>query len=95
MNNSHEISNRDNFQKYLNHLLQITDGSNLVNSKSLGLEVLFQISSSSNYMEVYIKIYNPQNDIIIISFLLNIFFGWVKKMSHREVSFMHPNHTLL
>ena len=32
---------------------------NLINSKSSGLEVLFQIVSSSNFMEVDIKIYNP------------------------------------
>ena len=33
--------------------------SNLVNVYSLGLEVLFQIISSSNYREVDIKIYIP------------------------------------
>ena len=36
--------------------------SNLVNSKSKGLEILFLIIESSNYREVDISIYNPQND---------------------------------
>ena len=36
--------------------------SNLVNWKSSGLEVLFQIISSLNYREVDIKLYNPKND---------------------------------
>ena len=35
--------------------------SNIVNSKSSGLEVLFRIISSSNYREVEIKqIFNPK-----------------------------------
>ena len=35
---------------------------NLVNSKSLRLEVLFRIISSPNYRDVDIKTYNIQND---------------------------------
>ena len=46
--------------------------SNYVNSMSLGLEVLFQIISSSNYREVGINIYTPpsttQNIIVISGF---------------------------
>ena len=57
------------------------------NSKSSRLEALFLITSSSKYMVEDIKIYNPQNGII---FLLNICFGCVKEMSHRDAPFMHP-----
>ena len=40
--------------------------SNLVNSKSSGLEILFRVISSSNYWDVDVKIDNPK--MIIFSF---------------------------
>ena len=45
--------------------------------------------------EVEIKIYNPQNHIIIIIFVINICYGCIKEMSLRDNSFMHPKHMLL
>ena len=50
--------------------------------------------SGSNYREVDIKIYNPQNVIKFFS-LSNISFGQVKEMSQGDVSFTHPKHMLL
>ena len=44
---------------------------------------------------VDIKIYNPQNVIIIIIFLKNICFGCVKEMSQGDISFTHLKHMLL
>ena len=41
----------------------------LVQSKSSGPEVLFQIISSSNYREVDIKIYNPKKSLLSVFFL--------------------------
>ena len=63
--------------------------SNLVNSKSSGLEVLFRIISSSNYRAVDIKYMTPKNDnqIFILS---NISFGHVKETSQGDISFLHP-----
>ena len=56
--------------------------SNRINSKSLGLEVAFQIISNSNYKKVDIKIYNPQNDYNQRFFLeSNISFGCIKERS--------------
>ena len=47
--------------------------SNLVNSKSSGLEVLFRIISSSNYREIDIKIYNPQKLLLSFFFLFQAY----------------------
>ena len=51
--------------KSLKNILLIQ--SNLVNSRSWGLEILFQSIESSNDREIDIKIYNPPK-MIIISF---------------------------
>ena len=40
------------------------------------------------------KYITPKNDIITIIFQINICFECIKEMSHRDVSFMHPKHTL-
>ena len=42
------------------HWITLHVQSNLINSKSLGLEALFQITCSSNIREVDLNIYNPQ-----------------------------------
>ena len=69
--------------------------SNLKNSKSSVLDYLFRIISSSNYLEVDIKIYiTPGNDYYQF-FLSYVSFGRVKETSQRDVSFRHPNHMLL
>ena len=44
---------------------------NLINSKSLGLEILFRIMSSSNFREVL----TPKNDIIISFFCQTLVLG--------------------
>ena len=49
-------------------IAQTTHIFNDVNSKSKEQEVLFRISSNSNYREVDIRIYNPQN--ILLSFFV-------------------------
>ena len=47
-------------------------------SKSLGLEVLFQIISSSNYKEIDIKLYNPQT-LLLSFFYQTLVLGTRKK----------------
>ena len=64
--------------------------SNLVNSKSSGLEVLFRIISSSSYREVDMNIYKPKNDYFSF-FLSNISFGHVKETS----LFTHPKQVII
>ena len=50
--------------------------SNLVNSKSSELDVLFRIIRSSSYMEVDMYIYNPYKLLLSLFFFLsNIRFG--------------------
>ena len=65
----------------------------LVNSRSLGLEVLFRITSSSNYREVDIKIYNPSNLIIIRGFLPIKHKFWVHKRNVSRSRFFYAPKT--
>ena len=55
--------------------------SNLVNSKSSVLGVVFRIISCSNYGEADISLSDPKNMIIISFFLSNIRFGLVQNVS--------------
>ena len=78
-------------RKFQSILVEIVDftlvQSNLVNSMSSELEVLFRITISSNYREVdIIRIYNPLNNHF------NISFGRVKETPQGGVSFTHPKH---
>ena len=69
--------------------------SNLVNSKSLGLEALFRNNKLSNYREVDIKLYSPpilnSNSFISIKHML-----WVRKRNVSEISFFYaPKRNIL
>ena len=69
--------------------------SNLVNSKSSELDVLFRIIRSSSYMEVDMYIYNPYKLLLsVFFFFIKHTFWCVKEMSQRDVSFTHPKHML-
>ena len=68
--------------------------SNLVNSKSSGLVVLFRIISSSNYREVNIEIYNRQNEYYQRFFFIKHMF-WARKKGLMESFFTQPKLMLL
>ena len=68
--------------------------SNLVNSKSSGLEVLLQIISSSNYREVDIKYITPKLIIITYdNFTLNSIF-WPKTFIKKKHALKYQLHNL-
>ena len=69
--------------------------SNLVNSKSSGLEVLFRIISCSNYGEGDIKIYNLQNNYYHFFFLSNISFVHVKQTPQGDLSITRPKRVII
>ena len=81
--------------EFVTHCVLACIHSNLVNSKSSGLEVLFLIISSSNYREVDIKIYISKNNHYQTFYLSNISFGRVKETSQGDVSFTHPKYMIL
>ena len=67
---------------------------NLVDLKSLGLEILFRIISSSIYREVDIKYITPQNVYYQFFLLSNIRVACVKETSQGDISFTHAKHML-
>ena len=67
--------------------------SNLINLKSLGLEVLFWIISSSNYREVDMKnIYPPELIMIQVLFSIKHMF-WVCKRNVSMRRFFYASKT--
>ena len=58
--------------------------SNLVNSKSSELEVLFRIISSSKYYEVDIKMYNPKLITLLFFSVKHKFWAHKRSVSRRR-----------
>ena len=68
---------------------------NLINSKSLWLEMNIQVSKLSIYMEEDIKYVTPKMIIFNVFFIIKHLFLCVKQKSLRDVSFTHQTHVFI
>ena len=68
--------------------------SNLVNSKSYGLEILFRNIENLNYREVDIKIYNPPKGLLSALFLSNMFCVHKRNVSVRRFFYTYKTYVM-